>query len=125
MACEVAENMDFERVTVGENGGGEMESRREPVGFSVVGQSDVEKQVQAKVKAQMFELKSTISADLTFYEHKLKNLYSVMMMCIDALDSGKGVNVQISLSTFAPVVREIAEELVDLRDEVIWEGMRC
>lgn len=79
---------------------------------------DVEQAVKAE-RAKAREKIRSVSNDLTYFGNKLRHAYNAMALCTNAFDEDKPEN-RFSLSTFAPVVREIVDELEETRDE-LWE----
>ena len=71
-------------------------------------------------KAQYHKLRSKVAGELEYLRNKARHLYNGMSVCIGVYDEDKPGN-RFSLSTFAPVVDELAEELDELRSE-LWKG---
>ena len=78
---------------------------------------DAEQAVKAE-KARCREKIVTVAQDLLYHVNQLQHLYNAMALVIDCFDADKPEN-RFSLSTFAPVVREVADDLEETRQELL------
>jgi hypothetical protein len=70
-------------------------------------------------RSELLQLKGRVSNELEYLRNKAVHLSNAMQLCTDTFDADKPEN-RYSLTTFCPVVAELAEELEGLRSS-LWE----
>ena len=70
-------------------------------------------------RGELLRLKQKVSGELEYLRNKAVHLSNAMQLCTDAFDADKPEN-RYSLTTFCPVVAELADDLDDLRSS-LWE----
>lgn len=83
---------------------------------TVDGRDEVDQAVKAE-RAKGREKLRAVAADLEYYRNKLVHLYNAMSLVTDVFDDSKP-ETKFSLSTFTPVVREIADELEETKESL-------
>ena len=80
-----------------------------------------EEQAVRTERARNREKLCSVAADLEYFRNKLVHLYNAMSLVTDCFDESKP-ETRFSLSTFTPVVREIADELDETREKLFERG---
>ena len=70
-------------------------------------------------RGELLRLKQKVSGELEDLRNKAVHLRNAMQLCTDAFDADKPEN-RYSLTTFCPVVAELADDLDELRSS-LWE----
>lgn len=85
----------------------------------VIRTTDEQTQAVKVDRSELLQLKGRIAGELEYLQNKAVHLSNAMKLCTDAFDASKPEN-RYSLTTFCPVVAELADELEELRAS-LWE----
>ena len=85
----------------------------------VIRTADEQTQTVKVDRSELLRLKGRVAGELEYLRNKAVHLSSAMQLCTDAFDADKPEN-RYSLTTFCPVVAELADELEELRAS-LWE----